>query len=434
MSAITYFWFRRDLRLHDNVGLFRALKEQTNIQPVFIFDSNILQHLKHDDARVTFIHSLVSKLKQDLQALGADLLVLHGNPLDIWTKLLHENQPNAIYCNHDYEPNAIKRDSAIEKIANENQTIFKSYKDQVIFEKSEVVKKDGLPYTVFTPYSKIWKEKFQTELLNTCDPYLHSANFHNSESPYPELSLADLNFKKSNIELPTPDLSVSTIHQYHVLRDYPNAQATSRVGMHLRFGAISIRELIAQTIQHNDIYLSELIWREFYMMILWHFPHVVERSFKPQYDAIPWLNNPDHFQAWCEGKTGYPIVDAGMRQLNKTGYMHNRVRMITASFLCKHLLIDWRLGEAYFAEKLLDFELASNNGGWQWAAGTGCDAAPYFRVFSPDAQTKKFDAKHEYIQSWVDDINLFTYPEPIVEHKTARLRAIDTYKSALNYQ
>lgn len=433
MNNSCYFWFRRDLRLEDNVGLFYALMENENVQPVFIFDQSILQQLEARDARVTFIFQSIRELKNKLIELGSDLLVFHGSPEAVWADLLECSSKPKIYCNHDYEPYALIRDSSIQRLVRSFQGSFHSYKDQVIFEKDEVVKVDSTPYQIFTPYSRAWLKKYADLGDITYGSADLVSNFKSTQVTQRLISMRELGFKEQHIDvarvIPTKKLKV-----YSERRDFPALEGTSRLGVHLRFGTLSIRNLVKIANQTNEMFLSELIWREFYMMILWHFPHVTQRAFKTKYDSINWLNNESDFEAWQNAKTGYPLVDAGMRELNSTGFMHNRVRMVTASFLCKHLLIDWRWGEAYFAEKLLDFELASNNGGWQWAAGTGCDAAPYFRIFNPEAQTKKFDPQHAYINKWIPEVKDSSYPVPIVEHSFARDRAIKTYKLALQFQ
>ncbi len=426
-SKTTLFWFRRDLRLEDNTGLFHALKENREVLPVFIFDDVILDRLEDPaDARVSFIHECLQRLQQELNQIGSSLLVLKGNPKAIFSAL----NPAAVYANHDYEPYARKRDESITEVLRKKNIPFTTFKDQVIFEKNEVTKDNGLPYTVFTPYSRKWKERFATAspVQYTKTEYL--GNLKRTELiPLP--SLADIGFMPSTIPLPKRVIRTSIIQKYTEQRNYPGIESTSRLGVHLRFGTLSIRALVKLASKTNETWLNELIWREFYHMILWHFPHVTTQSFKPAYDRITWRNNPEEFRKWCEGQTGYPIVDAGMRELNTTGFMHNRVRMIVASFLTKHLLIDWRWGEAYFAKKLLDFDLASNNGGWQWAAGSGCDAAPYFRVFNPYLQTEKFDPDNIYIRKWVPEWNTPDYPTPIVNHDQARKRVLLAYKSAL---
>ncbi len=433
----TFFWFRRDLRLNDNAAFYYALKENTEVIPVFIFDKNILDQLKNSnqsilDKRVVYIHNEISRLSEELRQKGGSLLVFYGKPIEIWKRLIGEFNIKKVYTNHDYEPQAIERDSKIEELLNTQGIALKTFKDQVIFEKNEILKKDGRPYTVFTPYSKKWKEQLNDFYLKEYPTERYFSSLFNLKKEVEIPSLKDMGFQNNDIEYPTKNVSISVLCDYHNTRDYPALKGTSRLGLHLRFGTISIRGLAKKAIELNQTYLNELIWRDFYMMILYHFPYVVKKAFKPKYDLIKWDNNETHFELWCQGQTGYPIVDAGMRELNATGYMHNRVRMIVASFLTKHLLIDWRWGEAYFAQKLLDFELSSNNGGWQWAAGSGCDAAPYFRIFNPSLQTQKFDSKLKYIEKWVPEYNELTYPQPIVDHKWARERALRVYKQALN--
>lgn len=430
MEKITLFWFRRDLRLEDNTGLFYALQQEKNILPLFIFDRNILDLLEdRQDARVQFIHDQVHALKNQLEQKGSSLIIRYGKPEEVYTQLLAEYPIGAVYTNRDYEPYAKERDQAIDRLLGEKGIPLLSFKDQVIFEPGEILNGSGEFYKVFTPFSKNWLDKFKAANIQE----LPAPNWKNlyQTSPLPNLSLEDMNFQPSGIPIPPAETQDSLIKTYDETRNFPAKPGTSRLGIHLRFGTISIRKLAIRASRLNDTYLNELIWREFYMMILAFNPQVVDRAFKPAYDQIPWRNNEAEFKAWCEGKTGYPIVDAGMRELNQTGYMHNRVRMIVASFLTKHLLIDWRWGEAYFAKKLLDFELASNNGGWQWAAGTGTDAQPYFRVFNPDSQTEKFDKDLKYIKKWIPELGTSSYPKPIVDHKFARNRAIETYKKAL---
>lgn len=430
-QVLNIFWFRRDLRLEDNHGLFRALEAGIPVLPVFIFDTNILEKLPRNDARVTFLYDRITTLKNKLQQHGSDLRVLYGDPSEIWKSLLDQYSVKAVFANHDYEPYARERDEQIQQLLQKKSADFLTFKDQVIFEKSEVVKDDGKNYTVFTPYSKKWKARLTPADLAPFDTAAHFGSLWKID-PESMMSLADMNFEPSDIEIPLADVSVDILRHYDETRDIPSlANGTSRLGIHLRFGTISIRVLVAKAKETNQIFLSELIWREFFQQILWQFPHVVQGAFRPQYDDIQWENSAENFQAWCEGKTGYPLVDAGMRELNATGYMHNRVRMVTASFLCKHLLIDWRWGEKYFAEKLLDFDLAANNGGWQWSAGTGCDASPYFRVFNPTSQQKKFDPAFTYIRRWVPEYGTPAYPAPIVEHSFARNRALERYKVGL---
>ncbi|MDV2446574.1 deoxyribodipyrimidine photolyase [Elizabethkingia anophelis] len=427
-NKVVIFWFRRDLRVEDNKGLQQALASGLPVLPVFIFDTEILDQLSNPyDRRVDYIHQALMTINQALHQHHSALQVYHGKPLEVFKKIITQYQVQAVYCNRDYEPQAIKRDHAVKKKLQKNGIQFYDFKDQVIFDQSEVVKADGLPYTVYTPYAKKWRSELQQEHYKTAKVDLN--NFLKAQ-PDNILSLANIGFRKTdiNFQKPTPDLSI--IKDYNQYRDFPALDKTSHLGIALRFGTISIRESVSFAIKHNDTWLSELIWREFFMQILYHFPEVVHRSFKPQYDYIEWRNNEEEFQRWCRGETGYPIVDAGMKQLNTTGFMHNRVRMIVASFLCKHLLIDWRWGEAYFAEKLLDYDLAANNGNWQWAAGSGCDAAPYFRIFNPTAQTQKFDKDLQYIKKWNPDFQQNITP-PIVQHEIARQRALQVYKKAL---
>jgi deoxyribodipyrimidine photo-lyase len=431
-QTLNIFWFRRDLRLDDNVGLFHALKGNVPVLPIFIFDSNILDELPKTDARVRFIHQTLQKLKEELQTkYNSDIALYKGKPLDVFKNLLSNFHINSVFTNHDYEPYAKERDSEIDTFLSKQNINFKTFKDQVIFEKDEVVKSDGKPYLVYTPYMKTWKAKFKTESLITYDSRSLLSNLFQIKDA-PTLSLEDLDFEPSNQEIVDYTVHSKGIQTYEATRNFPAKDSTSRLGPHLRFGTVSIREIVLKAIaETNEVFWQELIWREFFMQILWHFPQTVHSSFKPNYDHIKWRNNQAEFQLWCEGKTGYPLVDAGMRQLNQTGFMHNRVRMLVGSFLCKHLLIDWRLGEAYFAEKLHDYEMASNIGNWQWVAGCGVDAAPYFRIFNPTTQIEKFDKDLKYISKWVPDFQELTYPTPMVDHKEARERCLKVYKEAL---
>jgi len=430
-QKISFFWFRRDLRLEDNVALYNALSEKYPVQPIFIFDSEILDKLEDkDDARVTFIHQELQRINTELQTHHATLIVKHGRPVDVWSDILEEYDVAAVYANEDYEPYARDRDDQVDRLLEERSIPFQLYKDHLIFSKNDILKNDGKPYAVYTPYSKQWKLKFKEDLLNpipseSSSNYLRS-NFHNI------MELNDIGFDKSEMEFPDRVPNNDVISGYDKTRDIPAIKGTSRISVHLRFGTISIRKLVRKAMNLNHKYWNELIWREFYASVLWHFPETIDHNFNRKYDGVEWINNEDHFNKWCQGQTGYPIVDAGMRELNATGFMHNRVRMVVSSFLTKHLLTDWRWGEAYFARKLLDFEQASNVGGWQWAAGTGVDAAPYFRVFNPTLQMEKFDPDLKYVKHWVPEFGTDQYPEPIVDHKMARQRAIDTYKKALN--
>ncbi|WKN33728.1 deoxyribodipyrimidine photo-lyase [Porifericola rhodea] len=431
-DKISIFWFRRDLRFEDNTALYYALKDKHPVLPLFIFDRNILDDLDNTkDARVTFIYDTVKAMHNQLAEKRVSMLVNYGKPKEVYQELIKKYNIAAVYTNRDYEPYAKERDETIEKLLAEHDIEFNTFKDQVIFEKDEILSNSGDFYKVFTPYKKAWLEKFKKTELNTLSSALSFENWHKTKANS-MLSLQDMNFERSDIEIPKNEIDDQLIKKYEEARDYPAREGTSRLGVHLRFGTISIRKLVEEILKVSDTFLSELIWREFYMQILHHNPQVVDKAFKPKYDKISWRNNEDEFQRWCEGKTGYPIVDAGMRELNTIGYMHNRVRMITASFLTKHLLIDWRWGEAYFASKLLDYELANNNGGWQWAAGSGVDAQPYFRIFNPYSQTDKFDKDREYIKKWVPEVDTDDYPEPMVDHKEARERALKVYKKAVS--
>lgn len=452
-QPVSIFWFRRDLRLDDNAGLYHALKSGNPVLPLFIFDRNILDDLvEKRDARVEFIHQAVSDLKRRLEEIGSTLLVYCGKPQEVWPQILKEYNVGAVYTNCDYEPYALEREAFVQNLLTQKKIAFHTFKDHVIFEKDEVLKADGTPYTVFTPYSRKWLEKLQskqTKLKNensvaeTNSFYLSSypnahyfSNFlkiKGLREPLPRFSsLQDMGFEPAGIVFPAVSVSRALIKNYDQTRNFPGIEGTSRLGIHFRFGTISIREKARHAQRLNATFLNELIWRDFYSQILAHFPHVVSRPFQQKYERVEWREAPDEFEKWCAGKTGYPIVDAGMRELNTTGFMHNRVRMITASFLTKHLLLDWRLGEAYFARKLLDYDLASNNGGWQWAAGCGTDAAPYFRIFNPTEQTKKFDPEFKYIRKWVPEFGTPAYSKPMVEHTFARERCLATYKKALN--
>lgn len=426
-QEVTFFWFRRDLRLEDNVGLFHALQSRYTVIPLFIFDDAILDSLPKNDARVGFIHESLSKINTQLNAIGCSLLVKKGKTQAVWQELIAEFDIKEVFFNKDYEPYAIQRDLAIGALLKSNKTIPYAFKDQVIFEEKEIVKADGLPYTVYTPYKNKWLEKYKSMApVPEYDTAAHFSNFFKSNFAFP--ALEQIGFEESPIKVKPHNLT--QIAHYHETRDFPAVDSTSYLSPHLRFGTVSIRKLVNWAARKNDVFLSELIWREFFMQILYSFPKVMTQNFKSAYDGIQWRNNEEDFKRWCTGTTGYPMVDAGMRQLNETGYMHNRVRMVVASFLCKHLLIQWQWGEAYFAEKLLDYDLSANVGNWQWAAGTGCDAAPYFRVFNPDIQLKKFDEKGIYIRKWIPEFDL-GYGAPMVDHAMARDRAIATYKSGI---
>ncbi|HXS35923.1 MAG TPA: deoxyribodipyrimidine photo-lyase [Flavipsychrobacter sp.] len=430
-DTISIFWFRRDLRLQDNAGLYHALRSGHRVVPVFIFDTNILDDLKEKkDKRVAFIHDTLVEIQDKLKKHHSSLHVLHGEPLQCFKQLLEHYHIHAVYTNNDYEPYAIKRDEQIRKLLQQHNISFHSYKDQVIFEREEVLKDDKTPYTIYTPYSKRWKSLLNNFYLKSYPTEKYLSNLY-KQDPRRTPSLESMGFEKVKYDIVPAELNHITAKNYDKERDYPAMDGTTRLGIHLRFGTVSIRQIASEAKRLNEKLLDELIWREFYQQVLWHFPNVVTHSFRKEFDNIRWRNNEKEFQLWCSGQTGFPIVDAGMRELNETGYMPNRVRMIVASFLIKDLLIDWRWGEAYFAEKLLDYDLASNNGNWQWVAGTGCDAAPYFRVFNPTLQTEKFDPKHEYIKRWVPENDTVSYPAQIVEHNEAKKRCIDAYNKAV---
>jgi deoxyribodipyrimidine photo-lyase len=432
-KKVNIFWFRRDLRLDDNVGFYNALQSKNHVLPIFIFDSEILKKLPKDDARVSFIFETLQKMRIELQDnFESSIAIYHGKPKTIFEEILNDFEVEEVYTNHDYEPYARERDEEIKEFLSDKNVAFNTFKDQVIFEKNEVVKKDGDPYVVYTPYMRTWKEKFKEHNLTIyyTNSYLSNLIEH---TRLPNLTLSDIGFKKSTQEITPYIVTPTLIQEYEETRNFPAKDATSRLGPHLRFGTVSVRKMIKKAItEKNEIFWQELIWREFFMQILWHFPETKDKAFKSKYDKIEWRNNEKEFDAWCKGETGYPLVDAGMRQLNETGFIHNRIRMLAGSFLCKHLLIDWRWGEAYFAEKLHDYEMASNVGNWQWVAGSGVDASPYFRIFNPTTQIKKFDKDLKYIKKWVPNYQELTYPKEIVDHKEARERCLKVYKEAVS--
>lgn len=433
-EKISLFWFRRDLRLHDNLALYMALQSDAPVLPIFIFDTAILNQLDDKaDKRVDLIHQMLAAIQAKLQAVGRSLRVLSGSVLDAFALLSQEFDVQKLYCNRDYEPYALERDAAVQQFLQPMGIEILTFKDQVIFEWNEVLKADGLPYTIFTPYSKTWKKELdKTSLVSSpSEELLHM--LYAPQSTYTIPSLESIGFEKTDMVYEEPVVSLSTIENYHLTRNTPALETgTTGLSVHLRFGTVSTRHLVELARVTNETWFNELIWREFFMSILMHFPYVEKGAFKKKYDLVEWRNNEEEFERWCNGQTGYPIVDAGMRQLNETGLMHNRVRMIVASFLVKDLLIDWRWGEAYFATKLLDYDLSANNGNWQWAAGCGCDAAPYFRIFNPTEQTKRYDPKQVYIRRWVTDLDSFEYPAPMVDHRMARERVLQVYKQALN--
>ena len=432
-KQISICWLRRDLRLEDNHALYQALSGPYPVLVIFIFDNLILEKLEDKkDRRLAFIHQTLLKIAAQLHPHGSSLLVMHATPQQAFSQMLDSYEVKAVYTNHDYEPYALARDKEIDAFLAQKDVPFHTFKDQVIFEKSEVMKADGTPYTVFTPYAKIWKERFRTHPPQTFPSEKLLVNLYQTAA-FPIPSLTEIGFTAIDLAIPAMHIDEQTIRQYEETRNLPGVDGTSYAGIHLRFGAVSVRAMVQLAAKWNEQYLNELIWREFFMMILFHFPHVVTQSFKAKYDFIAWRNNEAEFTQWCKGETGYPLVDAGMRQLNATGWMHNRVRMVVASFLTKHLLIDWRWGEAYFAQKLLDYELSANNGNWQWAAGSGCDAAPYFRIFNPTAQLKKFDPELKYTKKWIKNYTP-NYLPPMVDHDFARKRALAVYKAALTDQ
>ena len=431
MDKISIFWFRRDLRLKDNHGLYQALESEKKVLPIFIFDEDILDLLENkSDKRVDFIVQALQTLNSFLKSKNKGIKIFKGKPLEIYKKLTENYEIEAVYCNEDYEPYAIKRDQEIADFLASKNINFHQFKDQVIFHKDEIVKADKKPYTVYTPYSKLWLNEFQKVDLQGFPSEKKLDNL--LEIPFEEFKIEEIGFQKTDLAFEIPEADLHIIKTYEETRNFPAVKGTTQLGVHLRFGTISVRKLAKIAKENNLTFLKELIWREFFMQILYHFPKVVNHSFKSKYDAIPWENNPEFLEKWKAGKTGFPIVDAGMRELNATGFMHNRVRMITASFLIKHLLTDWRIGEAYFAEKLMDYDLSANNGNWQWCASSGCDAAPYFRIFNPDEQQKKFDPDFKYIKKWIPEFGTKYYPKPIVEHKKAREKVLKVYKEALD--
>ena len=431
MDKISIFWFRRDLRLKDNHGLYQALESGKKVLPIFIFDEDILDLLENkSDKRVDFIVQALQTLNSFLKSKNKGIKIFKGKPLEIYKKLTENYEIEAVYSNEDYEPYAIKRDQEIADFLASKNINFHQFKDQVIFHKDEIVKADKKPYTVYTPYSKLWLNEFQKVDLQGFPSEKKLDNL--LDIPFEKLKIEDIGFQKTNLAFEIPEADLHIIKTYEETRNFPAVKGTTQLGVHLRFGTISVRKLAKIAKENNLTFLKELIWREFFMQILYHFPKVVNHSFKSKYDAIPWENNPEFLEKWKAGKTGFPIVDAGMRELNTTGFMHNRVRMITASFLIKHLLTDWRIGEAYFAEKLMDYDLSANNGNWQWCASSGCDAAPYFRIFNPDEQQKKFDPDFKYIKKWIPEFGTKYYPKPIVEHKKAREKVLKVSKQTLD--
>ncbi|NWJ50826.1 MAG: deoxyribodipyrimidine photo-lyase [Bacteroidetes bacterium] len=430
-SPLVIFWFRRDLRLIDNAGLWAALSGEFNVFPVFIFDTCILNKLdKKTDTRISFIIEALHRLNDDLKERGSSLLVLHGKPLDIFSDLTKKYNVKGVYTNEDYEPYGLARDKEVSEMLSEKGITLFSFKDHVIFSKNSLLSGAGKPYGVFTPYSKKWKETLGVNDLKAYQSETIKDKWvvHNG-GVVPRAE--KLGFKTFRNIYKVPVLDHSLIVNYQLNRDFPAIDGTTLIGPHLRFGTISIRTCVRFACDTNQVWLNQLIWRDFFIQILWHFPRVVNTSYREKFDRIEWLNNEEDFERWKNGKTGVPIVDAGMRQLNQTGYMHNRVRMIVASFLSKHLLIDWRWGEAYFASKLLDYELASNNGNWQWAAGSGVDASPWFRIFNPVLQSLKFDPSGAYVRQWVPEFGTPRYTSLMINLDLGRKRCLEVFKRAV---
>ena len=429
-KAINIFWFRRDLRIEDNHGFYEALIAGKPVLPVFVFDTAILNDLDDNDSRLTFILREVQKLHDLFEQKGSSFWIFHGTAPDAFKMLHAEYAPDTVFFNEDDEPYALSRDRQIMDYLGSVGIKYRSYKDHVVFHRNDILNEEGKPYTVFTPYSRKWKALLSDQVIRNYPSENHLDQLLRM-SPLRKYHHGELGFRPGSFPAPALKIDIDILKNYQEKRDFPAAEGTTRLGIHLRFGTVSIRKVTEEALAHSESFLNELIWRNFYIDIIWHFPHVQKSAFNHAYDHIQWLNSEKDFARWCEGTTGYPMVDAGMRQLNETGYMHNRVRMIVASFLCKHLLIDWRWGEAYFADKLLDFELASNNGGWQWAAGSGCDAVPYFRIFNPVLQQKKFDPQQAYIRKWIREYGSEEYPKPIVDHAWARERALRVYRESL---
>jgi deoxyribodipyrimidine photo-lyase len=428
-DEVVVFWFRRDLRLQDNAALSEALRSGQKVLPIYIYDENVPSFLSEKDVKTTFINAQLHKMQLELKNSNAALSLAEGKAIDVFKEMMKQFKIHAVYVNREYEPNLIKRDQELFDFLTAQNIQFKTYKDQVLFERDEIVKADGLPYKIYTPYSKKWLEKLQHMNVSFFECSLETSKLVQKKFYFPFSESSPVIDPKDSAW--PYDLSQKTIDNYTDTRNFPSIAGTSKLSNHLRYGTVSVRSCIREAMKSSDItFLKELIWREFFTQALWHFPFSVFQNFKEKYNGIVWRNNTSEFEQWCRGETGYPIVDAGMRELNSTGFMHNRVRMITASFLCKHLLIDWRWGEAYFAEKLLDYDMALNVGNWQWVAGTGCDSAPYFRVFNPTEQLKKFDKEFLYVKKWVPEFQELTY-KPMVEHTMARKRCLETFKKGL---
>ncbi|TGE15405.1 cryptochrome/photolyase family protein [Hymenobacter elongatus] len=435
MSKIVLFWHRRDLRLHDNAGLAVALQSGLPVVPLFIYDREILDQLpSRRDARVTFIYDEVERLGRQTEQAGGTFLAFYGRPLEVFAQLVQHYEVAGVYTNEDYEPYAAVRDAAIAELIKPAGTEFRVFKDQVIFAKNEILSKSGTPPRVFGAYSKTWLAALRDEHLV---PYPSTEHFVESNlmplaEAAPRPTLEQMGFERYEQFVPAAELpAAALVSNYHNTRDKPGlVNSSTRRSVHLRFGTLSVRELMQQAKELNPKLLNELIWRDFFMMILWHYPFTATESYDPRLRLVPYRNNEDEFRAWCEGRTGYPLVDAGMRELNQTGYMPNRARIAAAGFLVKHLLIDWRWGDRYFADKLLDYDMSQNVGNWQWMAGTGAVAAPWFRVYSPQSQQEQYDTTFDYVRQWIPEFGTRDYPTPIVEHKFARERAIATFRAA----
>jgi len=441
-------WFRRDLRLRDHRALWNASRRSHDIVGVFVFDTHILSKLPRHDQRVTFLVEALKSLQEDLQSRNAQIIVLHGDPIREIPKAVQKLKVQALFFNEDFESYAIQRDSkVIQKLQSENIPVH-TFCDHILLG-SRIKKKDGTPYQVFTPYAKQWKEVLSKNDFKLCPIPQNWARIKTDPSPWKRLKF-DLTPNSWRASEASAQQCLRKFKKhlatYHETRNYPAlSSGTSRLSPYLRFGQLSPRQCLQLAVSSSSegaqVWLNELIWRDFFHMILHCFPHVEFHAFKRRYDSIAWSEREDHFQAWCEGKTGYPLIDAAMNQLNQTGWMHNRLRMVVASFLTKDLLIDWKKGEHYFAQKLMDYDLASNNGGWQWAASTGCDAQPYFRIFNPLSQSKKFDPEGAFIRKWVPSLakrpakdihslkKMDGYPDPIVDHATQRAKALQLFKN-----
>jgi deoxyribodipyrimidine photo-lyase len=438
-GKVNVFWFRRDLRLDDNVGFYEALNSDLPVVPIFIFDKDIVDKLPEDDARVTFIHQELQRMRLELEVQReSSIAMYYGKPMEVWKEIMESFSIDTVFTNRDYEPYAKERDLEIDQLLAEQNIDFKTFKDQVTYEKDEITKADGSPYVVYTPYKNKWLEHFRNDFGSGDDQKFYDTSDYLSNciknNQLPNVTLHDMGFTTSPIEIPEYTVTPTLIEDYEKTRNFPAIEkGTSRLGVYLRFGVVSVRKMVRKADQaSNKTFLSELIWREFFMQILYHFPHTKDAAFRSKYDRIEWRNNEAEFEKWKNGTTGYALVDAGMRELNTTGHMHNRVRMLVASFLIKHLLIDWRWGETYFAEKLNDYEMSSNVGNWQWAAGSGVDAAPYFRIFNPITQKDKFDKERKYIKQFVPEFETSRYPDMMVDHKESRERCLRVYKEAVS--